>query len=197
VRDGGDLQALAGPGDARGRLRRATISAAFAELHETRFVFYESNVVWVRTRVKHIRQKTTQIATAIRNDLARIPKDHPFRAQFVETYGKLVWLSEALSGDPLEGPIKAIQPKDGHSTVYGGGTGVGTGGKGWGSGRGNKRDASQPAYSPDPQAVALRDEHFPDQPVEAVASCSAMLRIRRQPVTPDAVRALLFGEVAA
>lgn len=63
------------------------------------------------------------------------------------------------------------------------------------SARSAKRpDASRPAYSPDPEAVALRDAHFPDEAVQAVESCAITLRFRRQDVTPEAVRALLYGE---
>jgi hypothetical protein len=169
------------------------------ELGEARFAFYEGNVLWVRSRVKHLRQKTVQIAKAIRSDLARIPNGHPLKVLFVETYSRLDWLSIALSGDPHQGPIDPIDPihspNDGRTTVNGGGTGVGTGGKRWGAGKGNKPAPVKP-YVPDPEMVALRDEHFPDHEVTAVENCAQALKFRRQVVTVDAIRSLLYGEAA-
>jgi hypothetical protein len=178
-------------------LDEATVTAALAELGEARFAFYEMNVLWVRSRVKHLRQKTTQIATAIRSDLARIPNGHPLKVQFVETYGKLGWLSAALAGDPQEGPVKPIHPDEGRVTLNGGGNGSGV--KGWGAGKGNNRFSAPTslAWAPSPEDVAMRDEHFPDWEVEAVANSAATLRLGRKPVTVEAVRGLLTGEEAA
>jgi hypothetical protein len=53
------------------------------------------------------------------------------------------------------------------------------------------------AWVPSPEDVAMRDEHFPDWEVEAVANSAATLRLGRKPVTVEAVRGLLTGEEAA
>jgi protein gp37 len=143
------------------------------------------------------RQKTKQIATAIANDLRRISDSNPLKGQFLAMYANHVWLKDYVSGEgrvSLDNPSpEPIHPVDGHSTVLGTGGGNGVGVKGWGSGKGNKSAAAKP-YSPDPEAIALRDAHFPDEAVQAVESCAITLRFRRQDVTPEAIRALLYGE---
>jgi hypothetical protein len=58
-----------------------------------------------------------------------------------------------------------------------------------------ERAAIKP-YEPDPEMVALRDEHFPDVEVTAVENCAQALKFRRQVVTVDAIRSLLYGEAA-
>jgi hypothetical protein len=135
-------------------ISEARIRKALLELAEARFAYYEENVLWVRTRVKHLRQKTKQIAIAVANDLRRISDSNPLKAQFLAAYGHHVWLKDAICG---EGRVSLENPspdpiRDSQATVLGTGTGVGSGGKGWGSGRGRKRDASQsrPGYAPRP-----------------------------------------------
>jgi hypothetical protein len=184
-------------------LPEVRVRTALVELGEARFAFYEGNVLWVRTRVKHLRQKTKQIAVAVANDLRRISDSNPLKAQFLATYAHHVWLKDYVSGEgrvSLENPSSdPIHPVDGHSTVTGGGNGGGTGEKGWGPGKGNNRFSAPVslAWAPSPEDVAMRDEHFPDWEVEAVANSAATLRLGRKPVTVEAVRGLLTGEEAA
>jgi hypothetical protein len=59
------------------------------------------------------------------------------------------------------------------------------------------KPAAVKAYAPDPEIVALRDEHFPGEDVTAVTNCAATLQFRRQPVTPEGIRELLIGGEAA
>jgi hypothetical protein len=166
--------------------------AAFEELGAARFAFLEEGVVFVRTRVKHLRQKTEQIAKAIRNDLKQIPDDHPLKAQFSATYRHLNWLSTAFEGDPQEAPKEAAQPGDGRVTVYGTGKGNGIGKKGRGAGRGN----NPRPYQPSTEWTAVRDLHFPDLEVGSVESAAMQLKLRRREPTVEAIRELLEGRAA-
>ena len=136
-------------------LSEEDVRSAFVELGEANFAFYEGNVLWVRSRVKHLRQKTTQIAKAVRNDLAKVADDHPLKARFLATYRGHSWLSAYIGGEgqvTLTRPIADSPGGDGHVPVLGTGTGNGTGagGKRWGPGKG-KQPASIP---PSDAAVA-------------------------------------------
>jgi len=175
-------------------LPEAQIREAFEELEEARFAFYIANVLWVRSRVKHLRQKTKQIATAIKNDLRRIADDHPLKAQFLLAYAHHEWLKEAIADEArlsLNNPsTDPLHPADSRPTVLGTGTGTGTG-KG-----GAKRRAHDPTpYQPDPWAEAMRDAHFPDFEVSAIMGAAFTLKLRKVEPTPEALRPLL--EVAA
>jgi hypothetical protein len=72
------------------------VPAALDELAEAHFAFYEQQVLWVRSRVKHLRTQTPQIARSIAKDLAAISVEHPLRLMFLEVYGAVPWLSEQL-----------------------------------------------------------------------------------------------------
>lgn len=66
--------------------------------------------------------------------------------------------------------------------------------------RGGRGGAKQPGpigFVADPEIVALRDEHFPDADIGGLQSAAARLRLRRQPVTVDALRRLMQGGDAA
>lgn len=181
-------------------LSEEAVRGALVELGEAQFAFYVGNVLWVRSRVKHLRQKTTQIAKAIRNDLAKIADDHPLKAQFMATYKGHSWLQDYIGTEghvTLTRPITEAPGSDGHATVLGTGTGKGTGSgrKGWGPGKGN-REAPKP-YTPDPEMVELRDEHFPGFDIGGLESAAMTLRMRRQEVTVEALRHLIEGPEAA
>jgi hypothetical protein len=168
------------------------VEDAIEDLDNARFVFYEDGVFFVRTRVKHLRQKTPQIAKAIRNDLKQVSNAHPLKAKFRETYEGPEWLSIAFQGDPQEGPVDGPHPGDGHVTVYGTGTGTG---RGKGSFRNTRaRELSKP-YAPDPEMLAMRDHHFPGLEVSTLEGAAFTLRRRKMDVTPAAIRALI-GDVA-
>lgn len=177
-------------------LSQDRVMAALDELGAAEFTFYENRVLWVRTRVKHLRQKTFPIAKSIRNDLLKIPDDHPLKARFLATYGHHSWLSDCIGSEghvtlnrPSPDSLKTLpQGSDGHVTVPGTGTGRGTGRR---SMRCVARDSQR--YTPDPEMVAMRDAHFPDLEVGTVASAATTLRFRKREVTPEAIRALLDG----
>jgi hypothetical protein len=188
-------------------LSEDAVRAALTELGEAQFAFYEGNVLWVRSRVKHLRQKTTQIARAIRNDLAKISDDHPLKAQFMATYRSHSWLKDYIGSEgqvTLTRPISESPPGDGHVTVLGTGTGKGTGGKGWGAGKGNRT----PEIPPSDAAVAgvharlERDaeltQQFPDVPLAFVNNAARRLAARGEAATYEAIRAELedAGEAA-
>lgn len=107
------------------KLSVARVSSALAELARSRFAFYEDGVLFVRTRVRHLRQKTNPIAKSIANDLKTIPERHPLRAQFLREYSDSIWLKDAVFGDPHLTVIRGSH--EGRSTFYGTGTGKGTG----------------------------------------------------------------------
>jgi hypothetical protein len=190
-------------------LSEDAVRAALVELGEAQFAFYEGNVLWVRSRVKHLRQKTEQIAKAIRNDLAKIADDHPLKAQFMATYKDHSWLHKFIGTEgqvTLTRPITDPPTSDGHSTVLGTGKGKGTGsgGKGWGAGKGNR----SPEVPPSDAAVAgvharlERDaeltQQFPDVPLAFVNNAARRLAARGEAATYDAIRAELedAGEAA-
>jgi hypothetical protein len=74
-----------------------------AELEATSFAFYEDSVLWVRTRVKHLRSRSPQMARAVANDVLKITSAHPLRARFLEEYGSDPWLRDTLEIPYAEG----------------------------------------------------------------------------------------------
>ncbi len=79
------------------------VEAAMDELHGARFLFYDGGVIWVRTRVKHLRTRTTQMATAIARDVEKIAPDNDLRRQFLTEYHDAEWLLGALGKLNLAG----------------------------------------------------------------------------------------------
>jgi hypothetical protein len=75
-------------------LSGADVSAALEELRQERFVLYDKGVLWVRSRVKHLRTKTPMIARSIARDVESI--SGPLRDQFVAEYRSLGWLADPL-----------------------------------------------------------------------------------------------------
>lgn len=71
---------------------------ALAELADGRFAFYEDSVLWVRSRVKRLRTKSSQMAKSVARDVAELPVEHPLRQRFLAEYGDASWLRDALSG---------------------------------------------------------------------------------------------------
>ncbi|CAA9323122.1 MAG: hypothetical protein AVDCRST_MAG68-2085 [uncultured Gemmatimonadetes bacterium] len=88
-------------------LRGEELDEAFAELEAHRFAFYDGKVVWVRSRVKRLRQKTENIAKSIVAHVAKVSADHPYRVAFLAEYGaptsRWALLRDALSGLSAEG----------------------------------------------------------------------------------------------
>jgi hypothetical protein len=74
---------------------RAT-EKALTELREADLLHYREHVVWVRSRVKYLRNRTANIAKSIRADVELLDEDHPLRVAFLEKYGSLSWLKDVL-----------------------------------------------------------------------------------------------------
>lgn len=74
------------------------IERAAAELADARFMFWVDGVIWVRSRVKHLRTKTEQIGKSIVFDVEKIAEGHPLRQGFLEEYADHATFGEYLSG---------------------------------------------------------------------------------------------------
>jgi len=72
------------------------LEAVLAELAAAGFAYYEDGVLWVRSRVKHLRTRTEQIAKSIAKDIDRLPAEHPLRRRFLITYADQPWLRDYL-----------------------------------------------------------------------------------------------------
>lgn len=102
-------------------LAGADVSAALEELRQERFVFYDKGVLWVRTRVKHLRTKTPNIAKSIARDVESI--SGPLRDQFLAEYRSLGWLADPLqtlgrgSTDPHQEVREQAENVDPSTTV--------------------------------------------------------------------------------
>jgi hypothetical protein len=98
------------------------IPAALDELAAAGFAFYEGSVLWVRTRVKHLRSRSPQMAKSIANDLRSVPASHPLRIRFLNEYGSQMWLRQTLSetsGEPIENLSEKPTGKGDSHTVSG------------------------------------------------------------------------------
>lgn len=80
------------------------ITDALEELSGAAFAFYEDGVIWVRTRVAHLRSRNPNIGKSIAADVGKLREDHPLRVRFLSTYRHLSWLEEHLSCFPLVEP---------------------------------------------------------------------------------------------
>jgi hypothetical protein len=172
-----------------------------AELAAAGFLYYQGGVLFVRSRVKHMRQKTEQIAKAIRSDLQKVSDSHPLKVQFLATYAHMPWLRRFLTegqasvdGPPPDGPAPdAVEPlnetlsspnAEGRATLKGNGKGTGTG-TGRGQGYGNK-DARA-------RREAWADEHLPDLPAEFVVAVLERLGGRARPLDAEEIRAAVVA----
>jgi hypothetical protein len=184
-----------------------TVLAALAELSEAQFAFYESNVLFVRTRARRLRTKSQQIAKAIRNDLMGVSDSHPLKGQFLSLYADQPWLRPyigegraSVNGSSVE--VHANQPSgpdqvslarastEAGATLPGNGNGNGKGNvpRGRGAGRGQR---SPGIYVPSAEAVAMRETHFPDEDLGTIDSTLHYLRSKGFPETTAMVAALL------
>jgi hypothetical protein len=84
------------------KLTEKRLTDALAELTAGRFLFYVDNVLWVRTRVKHLRTRTVQIAKGIITDLRVVPDEHELRVAFVAEYRDTTFheLADRLADEP-------------------------------------------------------------------------------------------------
>jgi hypothetical protein len=74
------------------------VDNATAELGNREFMYWVDGVIWVRSRVKYLRSRTTQIARSIELDVSKIAEGHPLRIGFLERYATDPWLAGNLSG---------------------------------------------------------------------------------------------------
>lgn len=84
-----------------GRLTERKLTNVLAELAESRHVYYVDGVLWVRTRVKHLRTKGEPMQKSILKDLNGLEIDHPIRLAFITEY-RNSWMGQAVR--ELEGP---------------------------------------------------------------------------------------------
>jgi hypothetical protein len=85
--------------------------AALTELEEGRFVFFDGRVLWVRSRVKHLRSKSDTIAKSIASDVASVGR-HAYVPEFLNMYVGEQWLSTHLG--PLVDPsMPPLEPQVG------------------------------------------------------------------------------------
>lgn len=131
------------------------IPVVLVELTAARFAYYEEQVLWIRTRVKHLRSRSPQMARSIVADLRKLTATHPLVAKFMDEYRSDVWLRDDLEGAYREGignlSKKPIGKGDSHTLSVGSleptGTGTGTSGTGVDGGSGGK--VKLPADFPD------------------------------------------------
>lgn len=72
------------------------IPGALAELEAAGFAFYHESVLWIRTRVKHLRSRSPQMATGVIRDVESLDPQHPLVERWHATYGADPWLRDAL-----------------------------------------------------------------------------------------------------
>lgn len=173
------------------------VDKALGELREQRFLVYADGVLFVRSRVKHLRMKTVQIAKSIAADVERLPSDHPVRQAFLAEYGEdREWgegrLFARLHGESMESPKEphrtSPEPHVSLSEALG-----------QGQGQGNKTTNSAGRAKPNPpEPDALPDDlpphlHLPAAAVKAILERVATAKAAR-PVTLAAVGRALANE---
>lgn len=78
-------------------LTPARLADALGELAEGRFVFYDGRWMWVRSRIKHLRSKSPNIAKSIRSDL-EAAGEHEYARELAEKYRTLEWVGAVCEG---------------------------------------------------------------------------------------------------
>jgi hypothetical protein len=172
------------------------LDAALAELAEAGFLFYEDGVLFVRSRAKHLRQKTVQIAKSIRSDVAKLPVGHPLRVMFLEVYQGSSWLRDYLSTDALltvtEGSAEgqAVQPPRAISSTLNRRS-VDRLGKGQRQGKGQGPSREGSGEGPDWGVWARAN--LPDLPADLVAVVAGRMAPNRPVMNPDEVRSAVLA----
>jgi hypothetical protein len=135
------------------------VTGALAAVAEAGFAWHIDGVMFVRSRVKRLRQKTPQIATSIARAVAQVAPEHPLRQRFLEIYGGERWLRDAFKAAEI---VTVTRPSgEGHentdsqreslsltrasSEAQGTGTGLRTGIEDGGSGGKEQLPADFPA----------------------------------------------------
>ncbi len=133
-----------------GRLKGRKLEGALAELQDSRHLFYIDGVLWVRTRVKHLRTKGEPMKKSILKDLEALPSEHPIRESFAGEYrhswiGREIAELESRCVKPLETAISPnpsgtpLEPPEGFQ----------------GSGRGYSSGKPNSDSTPTPSAVLV------------------------------------------
>lgn len=87
------------------------VAAALEELSEARFVVYAAGTLFVRSRVKHIRTKSWQIAKSIVTDVQRFPETNPARMAWMQEYGDDRTWGNGLLHEKLNKPSGSSKAK--------------------------------------------------------------------------------------
>jgi hypothetical protein len=160
------------------------LDATLAELEAGDFLYYEQNVLWVRSRVKRLRTRSPQIATSIENDIKVLAEGHPIRQKFLERYAGYAFISDCLlrltrgSTQTTQESQSGGTSVEAHKSLHGNGNGTGKGVKSL------RKETDARAQWTEYAAAWL-----PDLPADFVVSACMMLTSAGIDVTPDAVRA--------
>lgn len=106
------------------------VEDALGELAEATFAYYRDGVLWVRSRVAHLRSTNPNMAKSIAKDLGKLAEDHPLRVAFLQKYRLTPWLREQLEPLPIPKPKSETvseRSRNGQETVQGKGKGMGSG----------------------------------------------------------------------
>lgn len=68
------------------KLEGQQLDQALAELADAGFVYYHAGVMWVRSRVKHLRTRTWQMGTSVVADIEKIDPANPLLRAFLDEY---------------------------------------------------------------------------------------------------------------
>jgi hypothetical protein len=111
----------------RSKVKPRLLPRALGELTDANLAYYESNVLWVRSRVKRLNSKHTRIARAIAKDVELIHPEHPLRRAFLLRYGDVSWLRESLSTlvpDDLDLAENSVGPQLSLGSLFGSTSGI-------------------------------------------------------------------------
>jgi hypothetical protein len=128
------------------------LARALGELERGRFVIYADGVLFVRTRVKHLRTKSRQIAKSIASDVRRLTTGHPVREAFMAEYGsdeewgggQLFACLHGASPEPPQEPHPNLTEPHRGSMDVGRGTGQVVEGEITNAGRAGRSSKSEP-----------------------------------------------------
>lgn len=164
------------------------LDVALAELSAGRFAFFDGRMLWVRSRIKHLRSKSPNMAKAIARDVEAV-SEHPYAGELVEMYCKGPWLATVL--EPFRNVSRnPSNPSNPSARVQG-------------KGRDGELSKGSQQHPPSPPSggrarnrEAFREEmtawsadHFPGADPDQVRSLVAWLEPRIELVTADALRA--------
>lgn len=80
-------------------LTDSRVEKALSELQARRFIYFDGTVLWVRSRVRHIRTKTPLMARSVVRTVEEFG-NHPFVQGFEQEYPSPSWLDKGRNGKP-------------------------------------------------------------------------------------------------